>query len=269
MPEPRRDAFWAARGEDLEDLAGVGGAQPWEHSGIATTRTGLSLLLDAWRKRIRAAKLDVPEREAFADLVGGGLLTDDGALTEAGLRFTEVVRRADRHVRVEAAASLAPLTLDAYWVGSAAVVVLTDPPAWWAGPRRSGEEIAAMAGRVWLQDVPTSYLPVLVAAWLGLGPAWPMATEPELLPFASVVARADDPDTPVPDGGDEALREVWSQPWWLWTLQTSDDTGLIGVSAGTRGVFGLQRPAGDEERVRFQAWPAESVWAAVVAAVIG
>ncbi len=268
MPEPRRDQLWAARGEDLEDLSRLAEAQAWEHEGLATSRAGLELLLQAAQRRLRAKKLDEAQTAALAELQAGELLDDRGELTEQGFRFTEVMRRADRHIRVEASASLAPLTLDAYWYGSIAVLILTDPPSWWAGQKRSGAEIAEMAQRVWLQEVPTSYLPVAIAAWLEVGPAGAMATGPALLPMATLTARADDPDTPVPDGADDLLREVWRQPWFLWTLQTSADQGLVGVRAGQRGHFSLSRSSEDEEVVRFQTWPAEPLWASIVSVTL-
>lgn len=240
----------------------------WEHRGLATSRAGLELLLREQRHRLKAS-LSEEEAAALQELRAGGMLDAQGHLTPSGARLTDVIAGHDRHVRVEATAALAPLTFDAYRQGDVCVLVVTDPPAWWTDRKHSGDEIAAMADRVWLQEVPTAYLPTALAAWLGVGPDGPRTIRPRALPTADVLARVDDPDTPTPDGADEALCEVWRQPWFLWTLQTSQETALAGVGAGACGHLALRRDDDDAELVWLQPWPAETVRDSLAEATLG
>jgi len=267
--EPRPDEFWAARGEQLEDLTAVAPAQPFPDEGLETTRAGLGILLEAGRGRVRTDRLDDAGRAAADELVAGELLDRDGKLTEAGRGFVDVIASPQRHVRVEAAAGLAPLTFDAYWRGDRAVVVATEAPRRWAGRSASGEDVAAMAHRVRLHVLPTSWLPVLLAAWLDVGPAWLAEPTPTVLPTALVTARVDDPSTPQPADADDILSAMWAQPWFMWTLQTSNEQAVAGIDVGRFGQLSLTQEEGDTDEARLTPWPAQSLFATITALVLG
>src|SRR5690606_32668051 len=110
---------------------------------------------------------------------------------------------------VEATCGLAPFTFDAYSAGDRTVVLAGVSPVGWAGSRAPGADIAMMAQRVWVDTRPTSVLPLELARWLGLRPAWSLAVSPATLPLATLTARVDDPDTPVPEGADVRLQRAW------------------------------------------------------------
>lgn len=266
QPRPRRDAFLSELGEDLEDLSGVAASQVWEPTGPAIDRGALELLFTA--KRLRPRRLDDASRRSLAMLQEADLLDDDGGLTEAGARLRHIAGEPEHTVRVEASAGLAPFTFDAYSRGDATLVVLTASPANRSGARGSGEAAAAVADELWLLDLPTSWLPVELATWLGVGPAWSTATEPEQLALATIAARADDPETPAPAGADVRLQHAWAQPWFLWSLQTSAGRGVAAVGAASSGHFELVR-IGEGDDVLFRAWPSETVWGALVGLCLG
>jgi hypothetical protein len=262
MPEPtgrpRRDSFLADLGEDLEDLSGVAESQVWQPDGPAIDRRALELLFAG--KRVRARGLDDASHRSLAMLQEADLLDEDGRPTPTGARLRQIAGEPQHTVRVEASAGLAPFTFDAYSRGDATLVVLTASPAGRSGARGSGEAAAAVADQLWLLDLPTGWLPVELAGWLGVGPAWSTTTEPEQVPLSTIAARVDDPETPAPAGSDVRLRHVWAQPWFMWSLQTSAQQGVAAVGAGSSGHFELVR-IGDD--VLFRAWPSETVFGAL------
>lgn len=264
--EPRRDPFLAELGEDLEDLSGFAGQDPWTPVGPEIGRPGLDLLVRAASDQLDTRRLDEPERQALARMTGVELLDERGRLTEDGRYVVEVMRRAEHHVRVEATCGMAPFTFDAYSAGDRTVVLAGVSPVGWAGSRAPGADIAAMAQRVWVETMPTSALPLELARWLGLRPAWSVAVSPEALPLATLTARVDDPETPVPDGADVRLQRAWREPWFMWSIRTaagstaaSEPPGTVGINAGDAGFFVLTA-AEDEESATLQPWPSEAIW---------
>jgi hypothetical protein len=84
----------------------------------------------------------------------------------------------------------------------------------------------------------TVALPVLIASWVGLAPAWQFAVTPDRLPPELIEARVADPTVPCPDDADENLRQMWAQPWVDWRIQTTPNGNTIGyLAAGERGQF--------------------------------
>jgi hypothetical protein len=268
--EPRRDPFLAELGEDLEDLSGFAGQDPWTPVGPEVGRAGLDLLVRAANGRLASRGLDEQEQQALARMTEVDLLDRKGRLTDDGNHVVEVMRRAGHHLRVEATCGMAPFTLDAYSAGDRTVVLATVSPVGWAGQPAAGTDIAAMAQRVWVETMPTATLPLELARWLGLRPAWSLATSPETLPMATLTAKVDDPSTPVPDRADVRLRRAWEQPWFLWSVRVTggdgaaEPSGAAGVNAGEAGFFSLTRTE-HEESALLQAWPSEAVWGRLLA----
>lgn len=273
--EPRRNPFLAELGEDLEDLSGFAGEDPWSPAGPEIGRPGLDLLVRAANDQLETRHLDESGRQALARMTAVGLLDERGGLTDDGHHVVGVMRRADHHVRVEATCGLAPFTFDAYSAGDRTVVLAGVSPVGWAGSRAPGADIAMMAQRVWVDTMPTSVLPLELARWLGLRPAWSLAVSPATLPLATLTARVDDPDTPVPEGADVRLQRAWREPWFLWSIRTaagptaaSEPPGTVGVNAGDAGFF-LLSATEDQESAALQAWPSEAVWGRLLTLCLG
>ena len=253
--EPRTDDFWAARGETLEDLGRLQQAQPWQPDGIPLSRAAYAALAEAGRGLLGRTR--VKEEAALEELRTAGLVDGSGRLTEDGTTTHRALTGADRRLRVESAAGGVPGAFEAARYGDTALVWATDPPARWAGGEALGRDALSSATTGTLQWIPLMHLPEQLAAWLQVGPAWPMATSPAAVPADLVAARADDPATPPPADADEHLRAVWAEPWFTWTLTTDTGHAVAGVHAGRHGHFRL----GDDDL--FQSFPSEPLFAAL------
>jgi hypothetical protein len=168
-------------------------------------------------------------------------------------------------VRIDSGRGSTPLTFDAYVNAGRALVVANRSPA---GPEEAprGDDILTAATTVHLDLCDVTLVPLAMAGWVGLAPAWSLATTPELIEEELILRRADDPTVAPPEDADAHLRYMWSQPWFPWTLQASGvDTGRVMVNAGRAGHFALMQ--GDGERVRFGAMLSYDVWFDLVAMV--
>lgn len=257
MPLPRLDEYVARHGERMEDLSGITAAQPYRPRGPQLSTLGVELLA---RKLVGGARLHrrTGEENAQLDrLTEAGLLHDRRRLTESGMTVARTLVRRKAHVRIGVAQGLAPLSVQAYLAGDHAVIVATESPAAWRGRERSGADVTA-ATTVWLDFCDVSYVPVALASWVGLSPAWSFRTRPEWLEDDLVRQRLDDPSTPPPDDADEHLRRMWAQPWFLWTLTGSGMEGLLMIDAGVAGQYSWSGREGT--RVQLQRAPALFVW---------
>jgi hypothetical protein len=267
---PRLDPYLVTLGERYEDVSGVAAAQPFRSAGPTLHRDAVTLLAatdpdgrgrrTGMLGRIRGLR---GEDALVAELVAAELMTPSGELTDSGRLVAAALTRPTAHVRVESARGRTPLALAASALhGQAAVVATASPAALGEEPR--GEQILDTATTVTLDWIDVSFLPVMIASWVGLAPAWSLATEPELLPEQLVTQRADDPATPPPVGADQNLRHAWEQPWHLWTMRAEHvAAGRILVNAGRAGHFMLLSPdpsRAAEGLVLFRATPAANVW---------
>jgi len=231
---PRRDPWFAARGEDLEDLSLVAAAQPSPASGLRLSRAAFDHLVGA-RRRV------APE---FRDeLVAAGLLRPGGRPSEDGARLVALARERTGHLRLESARGAAPLALDVSLHGADALVVTTAAPGDLPAEPR-GAQLRDAAAAVTVDVVDASLLPVVLADFAGLGPAWSAGGAVEL-PQDLLARRAADPRTPPPAAGDAALLRAWAQPWFLWTLHADGlDADRLLLSAGAAGTY-VARPQGE------------------------
>ncbi|GGC06892.1 hypothetical protein [Cellulomonas carbonis] len=259
---PRLDPYLASIGEPLEDVSRVVAAQPFRSTGPSLDRASLAALTTA-----------TPEptgTEADPALVDAGLLAPDGTPTAHGRLVAGALTQPDGHLRVEASDAGRPRAFDAYLVGGLAVVLsgpspagaesaTADDDASAAHPDESGQSDDGMR----LDLVDAAHVPGMIAAWVGLGPAWSLATSPEAIPERVVLARADDADAPPPADADPHLLRAWQQPWCLWTFQGTGLThGRVMVNAGASGHFALTRSA--DGGTLFRAVPSAVVWTDLV-----
>lgn len=260
--EPRTDDFWSGQGETLEDLSRLQQAQPWAPDGLTLSRAAFAAFAEAGRGLRGGPR--VKDRAAVEELQQVGLVDASGRLTEDGRTTHAALAGADRRIRVESAAAGVPGTFEAARHGDTALVWATDPPARWAGEPARGRDALASATTGTLQWIPLMHLPEEIAAWLQVGPAWPMATSPQRLPRDVVTARAEDDGIPPPRDADEHLRAVWSEPWFTWVLTTDTGHAAAGVHAGRHGHFRLADPEGQDDVVDLQSFPAEPLFAMLV-----
>jgi hypothetical protein len=255
MMLPRLDPYLESIGEPLEDLSRIAASQPYESLGPSLPRAALQSLAGSGRKII----------EGLTELVDAGLATDDGKLTEQGRLVKQILTEPSAQVRVESSRGRAPLTFEAYVLSGQAVIVASASPAALV-EEPHGDDILAASGLVRVDFVDVSYVPIALAAWVGLAPAWSLGTSPELIDEKLLVHRMDDHAVPPPAGADENLKYVWSQPWFLWTLTgTGLAHGLVMVNAAAAGHFALTQ--GDGAKANFSAYPSMFLWQRLVSLV--
>jgi hypothetical protein len=257
MTLPRLDAYLESIGEPLEDLSRIAADQPYESLGPLLPRQALEILAGAGRK---------DNNLGLKELVDAELATDDGKLTEQGELVKQILTKPIAQIRLESSRGRATLTFEAYVYGGQAVLLASASPASLVEVPH-GEDILTASALVRLDFVPAEYIPIAIAAWTGIAPAWSLGTSPEEIDEELLVHRADDPAVPPPTDADEHLKYVWSQPWFLWTLSGSGlDSGLVMINAGRAGHFALTQ--GEEEgKARFTAYPSTYLWQKLVALV--
>lgn len=107
-------------------------------------------------------------------------------------------------------------------------------------------------------------VPLVLAEWLGLGPAWGL---PE-----SVVALAPDviakrlllgPDAPPPASLDAPGSAAWAEPWTVWEIQFDGEPGMS-IAAIRAGRFGYLRSDGRSGGERRSSQPGD-IWTTLAA----
>lgn len=270
MTRPRSDPYLAGLGVEVEDLSRIAEGQPYRARGPELTLDGLRLMHGLLSRRVEPGRLPGADREQFERLVDAELAVPDGALTPHGRDLAGLLGACSVKHRIEATDGRSPSTFDAYGHEGRYTVVATAAPA---APGREdppgGAEIARTAGAVTVDLVHESRLPAVMASWLGIGPAWSIATSPEQFPRDLLAARVERPETEPPPEADANLREVWRRPWVLWTLTTTAGTsGLNVVHAAGRGHFAVGR--GDfGEHVRFVPVPSHALFVVLLRCLRG
>ncbi|MDT0164110.1 hypothetical protein Q9R32_00900 [Actinotalea sp. AC32] len=254
---PRLDPYLASIGEPLEDVSRVAASQPFRSTGPVVDRSSIAALTTATREPTGT--------EADPALVDAGLLAADGTPTAHGRLVAGALTQPDGHLRVEASHAGRPRALDAYLSGGLAVVLSGPSPV--GGGSATGDDDASAPAEVddamHLDLVDAAHVPGMIASWVGLGPAWSLATSPEAIPERLVLARADDADAPPPADADPHLLRAWQQPWCLWTVQGTGLThGRVMVNAGASGHFALTRSS--DGGTLFRAVPSAVVWTDLV-----
>jgi hypothetical protein len=266
---PRLDEFVAASlGERVEDLSGVASAQPYRPRGPQLSAAGVELLARKVTGGGRWDRRTAEVTEQLDRLTAAGLLDDRRRLTESGMTVARVLVRPRAYFRIEVVRGTPPLCVQAYLSGDHAVITANESPVAGRGREYTAAEAEAAATTMWLDFCDVSYVPVALASWVGLGPAWSLAVEPDVVPAEVLVARLGDRSVPPPGGADEALRRMWSQPWFLWTLSGSGlDRPLAFIDAGVAGPHEFYG-TGDGVHSKLQPLPPAVVWERLVGRVV-
>jgi hypothetical protein len=255
MTLPRLDPYMESIGAEVEDLSRISAGQPYESLGPLLPRQALQILAGSGRKVTLGLK----------ELLDAGLATEKGKLTQQGNLVREILTKPEARIRLESSRGRATLTFEAYVAGGQAVLLASASPASLTEVPH-GEDILTASASVRLDFVPASYVAIAIASWVGVAPAWSLATRPELIEQDLLVQRADDDAVPPPADADEHLKYVWSQPWFLWTLTGSGlRSGLAMINAGRAGHFMLTQ--GEGSKARFTAYTSLHLWEKLVALV--
>lgn len=266
MTGPRLDEYLRTAGERVEDLSRIAADQPYRAAGPTLSRRGLELWAEAGRRPVRTRRMTATESEQWQNLCDGELASTDGTLTPHGRDLLDHLQRHSQQVRIEATNGHEAFSFVAHGEGARFVTLATVAPHH-ASHQLTPREVADTAHTLTLGVTHRSMLPVVLASWLGLGPAWSLRTAPEELDTTLVEARIADPRTAPPVDSDANLREVWGQPWFAWTLTTTPaHRGMAMIHTGPRGQLSLTA-APAPGRTRIASVPTQLVWLELVRAV--
>ncbi|MCQ1952653.1 hypothetical protein [Arthrobacter sp. zg-Y238] len=256
--EPRRDEF-ASRwmGADVEDLAGISGAQPYRESGDVFSIASLELL-DTLADRTRLGRFQRKDAAAL-ELQSAGLLTADGTLTSAGEQFLTPTRGNDAAFLIEASGAAGGSVMQA-WIGGGLAKVTT-APSLFSASLPSDAELGS--DELFVRLTQANAVPKLIADWAGLSPAWSLPHQALILPKKHYLDRLEDARTIAPKDLDEAGTRMWEQPWTQWEVLEERTGAWFGwVNAGSAGQYRLT--PGPGENVRLEPMPSDVVWDVLV-----
>ncbi|MCC3291647.1 hypothetical protein [Arthrobacter sp. zg-Y1110] len=243
-------------GVPLERLSGLRAKQPFASDGPWLDPAAASMLHRVAQNG-RIGRLERsgngPSIKVLAD---AGLLDSAGRLTPGGRVITRPLDQpaAVLHFR---ASSLGQATELQVWLDGTNALMLAGPSAGvLASP---SEKPADTAGKLQLKFVSLHELFPVLAAWLGISPAWNLPVSPAAFPVEILNERHRDSGAPLPEGADEALAYAWSQPWFLWHLVMDPATGE-GVGYLNAGGAGHYRVVADEDQATLASIPSANVY---------
>lgn len=260
MPEPLRDPprdpFLQRRsGLDVESLGKVHRAQPYRPVGPVLSDDAFRLALDHIGQRRIGRTLLAGQPNEGAELVAARLMEPDGTLTRAFEMIAAPRAEERRHIRIEGVYGTQHTQLDA-WAGNGSVLVASR--ASHAQLVHGHQEHAVPPGSVRLEVVREGSLPLVIAAWAGLAPAWTVMGSVDRLPMDVFMQRLEGGGHP-PANADDVLLRLWEQPWFAWRF-TMPDLGMqrSWLNAGEAGHFATGRTP--EGEMMIQPTPSGHVW---------
>lgn len=238
-----------------EDLAPLRAEQSYCPSGRIAGPESLSLLL-SMANRDALGRFDAAgAKEAVAELQAQGIL-DGRRLARAGQDMVSPLRGLQAQFTVSAVGPEGSTGLDA-WLGSGAALVAAGP-----APEQS---TALPRGSCELLVIDAAALPMFLAKWLPVVPAWTLGQYPlrlsgDLFDRRLNGGAAVEP----PDGLGEAEERMWAQPWVGWNVEHVPSGKRLGwVTAGDAGPF-LATADPRSGEVVLEPEPVSAVWDALV-----
>lgn len=260
--EPTRDGFLAARsGLDVETLDRVSAAQPYSPVGPVLSDAAFRLVLEHVGLPAMERSRAFAEHRVAAELVATGLMDPDGAFTESFRLLTLPLSRSRETVRVEGVHLGGSTQLDVWLGGGGATVV----------SRASHAQLvhgdtghAVPEGSVRVDVLREESVPLAIAAWAGVGPAWTVVTGEDRIPVDLFQARLDrGPEVGPPEGSDDALLRVWAEPWFAWrVVMPGLERELSWLGAGAAGPLRIRGVR--DGRMHLLAEPSGYVWTTLV-----
>lgn len=251
---PALDGYVRERcGLELEDLSQIRNVRPRSAGRVWAQRDRVKVL-----ERGKVRKRDDIEALRLAGFVG-----HDRNLTELGERAHQVFAETHLQLTVEVRTDQGPdkTVLTVYQGPDDAVVVDFAAP---------GEAAAGAPPQCSVELVDSRTLPVVIARWLGISPAWSFSVDAEPELFRSIdltgntficsrnaiEARIANRGAPAPDDATPTVRRLWEQPWQFVRLISNRMRGELGsvIVTPQTGAYYFQRI--DSKTVRLGTLPA-------------
>ncbi|MSR98059.1 hypothetical protein FYJ28_04390 [Arthrobacter sp. BL-252-APC-1A] len=240
-----------------EDLAPLRAEQRHRVRGQIIGPESLSLLL-SMANRDALGRFDAAGAgESAAQLQALGLL-DGRRLTPSGRAFVQPLRGLQAQFTVSVVGPDGSTGMDA-WLGAGSALVA-------AGPSASEIRSTVMPlGSCELLCIDAAALPVFLAKWLPLVPAWTAGQYPLRLSGDLFEHRLNTgSDVEAPEGLGEAEARMWAQPWVGWNVEHVHSGRKLGwVTAGDAGPF-LATADPRNGGVALEPEPASAVWDTLV-----
>ncbi|MBO1751405.1 hypothetical protein J4G33_06270 [Actinotalea sp. BY-33] len=248
MSEVPLDTYLLEVDEPVEDLVEILPERPFAPSGVQVPAE----LLDQLGPTLRL-------RRTPPALVEAGLAQRSGALTPIGQHLSRLHRSPDHRLRVDAttADGQAGHLEASFREGYAAVLATPSPLA----PQPRGQRYDVDP---FVDVVDAAQVPGVLAAWIGLRPAWSLATEPATFPRHYLDDRLRSPTAPPPPDADPHLRHVWNQTWTRWTLRVTAGPTVREMLRTTRTGMVEVRPAETPGDIHLDAAHSSVVWAELI-----
>ncbi|MCW2130945.1 hypothetical protein B0G38_000087 [Arthrobacter sp. VKM Ac-2550] len=234
--EPALQSFASDyRGRNLERLDGLAGTQPYSSRGPWLSTADSALL----EKVAQTGRLGRFERsgneESIAVLADAGIVDAKGRLTDQGGMVTRPLSQGVAALNITGT-YLGRTTNFRAWLDTNDAMVL-------AGPSHhlmtsAADEAADYADGRQLDYMSINDLYTAMAAWVGLSPAWSIPVLPAMVDLQEMDRRwAAVTDPPLQ--ADEALMQMWREPWFVWQLAAVPGSGqpVTYINAGAAGHY--------------------------------
>jgi len=240
-----------------EDLAPLQAEQLHRVSGQIIGPESLSLLL-SMANRDALGRFDAAgAREPVAELQAQGIL-DGRRLAPAGRELVQPLRGLQAQFTVSAVGPHGSTGMDA-WLGGGSALVAAGPAA------PALQSTAIPSGSCELLNIDAAALPVFLAKWLPLVPAWTVGQYPLRLSGDLFDRRLNaGAAVEAPEGLGEAEARMWAQPWVGWNVEHVHSGRKLGwVTAGDAGPF-LATADPRNGGVALEPEPVSAVWDTLV-----
>jgi hypothetical protein len=255
--EPRHDEFASARaGYDLEDLSRISPAQPYRSNG-PVLRTSTVRFFESIADTGKAGRFETGRsRDEIAELAAAGYATANGRLTESGAAFATPWREYAFGLSLAARREGLQTGMQV-WVGGGLALLATGPAPLAADRTDVGPD------RLQLDLVSVAQLPMAIASWCGLGPAWTLHGNVTSCEAERFYARLGSSTEPAPAGSDDATKRMWAEPWLAWNIRKSGPgAGHSWLNAGAAGHYRVGN--GSDGSITLLPEPSAAVWDSLV-----
>lgn len=238
----------------VEDLSRISAEQPYVPAGMVLPAAAVELF-QTLGHREKLGRFDLAgQQEAVRELVRSDLLRESGQATVKGKDY--LTPFVDPEARLTLTARRGSEVRNAeVWMASGRALLLADPSFYGAGDV-IGREIRLMRD---------AHLPLALAAWAGVAPAWPLRHAPLVIDEARFDARVASESAPLPPGSDEAVGRLWNAPWSSWSITHVEAyAGFRWLHAAEAGHYSVIPVDGG---MRLDAQPSSLVWDAIVRTV--
>jgi hypothetical protein len=254
--EPRLDEFASARiGAKLEDLSRVSQAQPYHSNGpVLDTRTVQLFESIADSGAVGRFQRGGKKYE-IAELSASGYTNEKGQLTSSGKAFATPWREFEFGLSIAAQREEMNTGMQ-IWAGGGLAILAAGPSPF------AAETMGIAPNQLALDLVTVAQLPMAIASWCSIGPAWTTHGDLRSLQQKQFYARLASAAEPAPADADGAWLRMWHQPWTAWNIRRSgSQSGHSWLNAGSAGHYRVGTKAGD---ITLEPEPSAVVWDTLV-----